>query len=176
MTRRPPDRWCGSGSAWRAVRPSLRRLPRRTWQRFGRSCSRSVTGRSREAHAAGLREGEAAGRSLAAAEIQPVLNRLARPSRKWDSLRARFRREAEGGHDSPVAGDRPPGPAAGTGSGSRRDARPGAGRARETPVAGDLACSRPSVARRPDHRLSQEGSSRPFHRGDRRSRRANREP
>ncbi len=50
----------------------------------------------RDAHAAGLREGEAAGRKLAAAEIQPVLDRLAASIEEMAQLRARFRREAEG--------------------------------------------------------------------------------
>ncbi len=49
-------------------------------------CDRKI----REAHAAGLREGEAAGRSLAAAEIQPVLNRLAASVEEMGQLRAVF--------------------------------------------------------------------------------------
>ncbi|MDR3700480.1 MAG: FliH/SctL family protein [Candidatus Sulfopaludibacter sp.] len=55
-------------------------------------CDRKI----RDAHAAGLREGEATGRNLAAAEIQPVLNRLASSIEEMGQLRARFRREAEG--------------------------------------------------------------------------------
>src|SRR5262249_40648760 len=51
--------------------------------------------RVRDAHAAGLREGEAAGRARAAAEVQPVLARLARPIHEIAGLRARFRAEAE---------------------------------------------------------------------------------
>jgi flagellar assembly protein FliH len=53
-------------------------------------------GKVRDAHAAGLREGEAAGRSRAAVEIQPVLERLAGSIEEMGQLRARFRREAEG--------------------------------------------------------------------------------
>jgi flagellar assembly protein FliH len=48
-----------------------------------------------EAHAAGLREGEAAGRNRAAAELQPVLERLARSTEEIAGMRARLRREAE---------------------------------------------------------------------------------
>ena len=51
--------------------------------------------RLREAHAAGLREGEAAGRSRATAELQPVLERLGRSIEEIAGLRARLRREAE---------------------------------------------------------------------------------
>ena len=52
--------------------------------------------RLQEAHAAGLREGEAAGRSRAAAELQPVIERLADTIQEIAGLRARLRREAEG--------------------------------------------------------------------------------
>jgi flagellar assembly protein FliH len=51
--------------------------------------------RAAEARAAGLREGEAAGRSRAAAELQPVLERLAASIDEIASLRPRLRREAE---------------------------------------------------------------------------------
>lgn len=51
--------------------------------------------RVREAHAAGLREGEAAGRSRAAAEVQPVIERLGRTIDEISGLRARLRLEAE---------------------------------------------------------------------------------
>jgi flagellar assembly protein FliH len=50
---------------------------------------------TREAHAAGLREGEAAGRQRAAAELQPVIDRLARSIEEIGGLRARLRAEAE---------------------------------------------------------------------------------
>jgi flagellar assembly protein FliH len=49
----------------------------------------------REAHAAGVREGEAAGKSRAAAEYQPVVERLGRSIQEIANLRARLRREAE---------------------------------------------------------------------------------
>jgi len=47
------------------------------------------------ARAAGVREGEAAGRQQAMAELQPVLGRLARSIEEMGGMRARFRREAE---------------------------------------------------------------------------------
>ena len=49
----------------------------------------------REAHAAGVREGEAAGRQRAGAELQPVIDRLARSIEEIGGLRARLRAEAE---------------------------------------------------------------------------------
>lgn len=48
-----------------------------------------------EAHAAGVREGETAGRNRATAELQPVVERLARSIQEIANLRARLRREAE---------------------------------------------------------------------------------
>ena len=50
---------------------------------------------AREAHAAGLREGEAEGRKRAAAELQPVIDRLARSIEEIGGLRGRLRAEAE---------------------------------------------------------------------------------
>lgn len=52
--------------------------------------------RLRDAHAAGFREGEASGRSRAAAELQPVMERLSRTIQEIAGFRARMRREAEG--------------------------------------------------------------------------------
>jgi len=49
----------------------------------------------RDAHAAGLHEGELAGRNRAGAELQPVLERLAVSIQEIVNLRARLRREAE---------------------------------------------------------------------------------
>lgn len=51
--------------------------------------------RAREAHAAGMREGEAAGRKRGAAELQPVIDRLARSIEEIGGMRARLRAEAE---------------------------------------------------------------------------------
>lgn len=49
----------------------------------------------REAHVAGVREGEIAGRNRAGAELQPVLERMARSIQEIANLRARLRHEAE---------------------------------------------------------------------------------
>jgi flagellar assembly protein FliH len=57
--------------------------------------SREIENRMREAHAAGVREGEAAGRGKAAAEMQPVMERLARSIDEIAKFRPRLRREAE---------------------------------------------------------------------------------
>ena len=51
--------------------------------------------RVRAARAAGVAEGESAGRIRAAAELQPVLERLTRSIEDLGRLRARLRREAE---------------------------------------------------------------------------------
>jgi flagellar assembly protein FliH len=56
---------------------------------------REIENRIREARAAGVREGEAAGRGKAAAEMQPVIERLARSIDEIAGLRPRLRREAE---------------------------------------------------------------------------------
>jgi flagellar assembly protein FliH len=50
----------------------------------------------RDAHAAGLREGEIGGRNRAGAEMQPVMERLGRSIQEIANMRARLRREAEG--------------------------------------------------------------------------------
>src|SRR5580704_5846980 len=49
----------------------------------------------REARAAGMKEGETAGRNRAAAELQPVIERLSSAIDEISGLRARLRREAE---------------------------------------------------------------------------------
>lgn len=51
--------------------------------------------RVREARAAGMREGEAAGRQAAGLELQPVIARLSRSIDELATMRARLRREAE---------------------------------------------------------------------------------
>jgi flagellar assembly protein FliH len=50
---------------------------------------------ARDAYAAGLREGEAAGRSRAAADLQPVIDRVARSIDEMAGFRPRLRAEAE---------------------------------------------------------------------------------
>jgi flagellar assembly protein FliH len=54
-----------------------------------------IENRIREAHAAGVKEGEAAGKAKAAAEMQPVMERLARSIEEIAKFRPRLRREAE---------------------------------------------------------------------------------
>jgi len=49
----------------------------------------------RDAHAAGVREGEAAGRARAAGEVRPVIEKLALGIQDLAGWRARLRREAE---------------------------------------------------------------------------------
>lgn len=51
--------------------------------------------RAREAHDAGLKEGEAVGRQRAGAELQPVIDRLSRAIEEIGGLRNRLRAEAE---------------------------------------------------------------------------------
>jgi flagellar assembly protein FliH len=52
--------------------------------------------RVRDANAAGMREGEIAGRNRAAADMQPVVERLTRSIQEISNLRPRLRQEAEG--------------------------------------------------------------------------------
>lgn len=61
----------------------------------GQDGERAIEQRLREAHSAGLREGEEAGQRLAAAELQPVIERLVRSIDEISGLRPRLRREAE---------------------------------------------------------------------------------
>jgi flagellar assembly protein FliH len=75
----------GCGAADGAPTPAARLA------QMERDCQQRV----QAAHAAGAREGEAAGRQKASAELQPVLERLARSIEEMGGLRARFRREAE---------------------------------------------------------------------------------
>ncbi len=49
----------------------------------------------REAHEAGVREGETAGKTRAAAELQPLMERLARTIEELSQLRAHLRKDAE---------------------------------------------------------------------------------
>jgi flagellar assembly protein FliH len=57
--------------------------------------TREIENRIREAHAAGVKEGEAAGKAKAATEMQPVMERLARSIDEIAKFRPRLRREAE---------------------------------------------------------------------------------
>jgi flagellar assembly protein FliH len=60
-------------------------------QRIEQQCEQ----RLKEARAAGLREGEAAARTRAAAEVQPVLEKLARSIEDLAQIRGRLRKQAE---------------------------------------------------------------------------------
>src|SRR5689334_12551406 len=57
---------------------------------------RHVERRIQDAHQSGLRAGEACGRECAAAELRPIMEKLARTIDELSGLRARLRREAEG--------------------------------------------------------------------------------
>jgi flagellar assembly protein FliH len=61
-------------------------------QRIEQQCEQRV----KEARAAGLREGETAARTRAAAEVQPVLEKLARSIEDLAQIRGRLRKQAEG--------------------------------------------------------------------------------
>jgi flagellar assembly protein FliH len=78
------------GRSGAGARPGFRRRGRRR----GPSRAGSPPHRAREAHAAGYREGEAAGRGQAAAELKPVLERLARGIQEIAGLRPQLVREA----------------------------------------------------------------------------------
>lgn len=78
--------------AWRRVGP-MDGLP--DGPLVGQDGERVIEQRLLEAHAAGLREGEAAGQRRAAAELQPVIARLVRSIDEISGLRPRLRREAE---------------------------------------------------------------------------------
>jgi flagellar assembly protein FliH len=56
---------------------------------------REIEQKMREAHAAGIREGDAAGHARAMAELQPVLARLAKSIEETAAVRTRLRSEAE---------------------------------------------------------------------------------
>jgi flagellar assembly protein FliH len=68
--------------------------PQRSREQFAQ-LQQQYEQRTREAHAAGVREREAAGRQRAAAELQPVIDRLGRAIDEIGGLRARLRAEAE---------------------------------------------------------------------------------
>ncbi|MGA3238084.1 MAG: FliH/SctL family protein [Bryobacteraceae bacterium] len=61
-------------------------------QRMEQQCEQRV----KEARAAGLREGEAAARTRAAAEVQPVIEKLARSIEDLAQIRGRLRKQVEG--------------------------------------------------------------------------------
>jgi flagellar assembly protein FliH len=61
-------------------------------QRMEQQCEQRV----KDAHAAALREGEAAARTRALAEVQPVIEKLARSIEDLAQIRGRLRKQAEG--------------------------------------------------------------------------------
>ena len=94
----PGDQRSSSPVAWRQVRPSssdsaaeIQAGLRVEMTRLEQQCAERV----REAHAAGMREGEAAGRVRAAAELQPVVERLSRSIDELAGLRPQLRKDAE---------------------------------------------------------------------------------
>jgi len=98
---RPPD---GAGAvpfAWKEVAlPPGEARPGPALEKPGPAAAeaharRQAEQREREARAAGYREGEAAGKKSAAAELEPVLARLTRSIEEMAGLRAALRREAE---------------------------------------------------------------------------------
>jgi flagellar assembly protein FliH len=80
----PPSRVEQALPASAAADPAPAERLRREWEQ-----------RVADAHAAGQREGEAAGRARAAAEMESALGRLAATLDELAALRARLRREAE---------------------------------------------------------------------------------
>jgi flagellar assembly protein FliH len=76
-------------------KPSIRKFPDAGPEADVSRLEREWQERVIEARAAGRREGEAAGRSRAEAEIEPVLQRLSRSIQELADLKPRLRREAE---------------------------------------------------------------------------------
>src|SRR5471030_562900 len=97
----PDDPRAVTAMNWRQVRPTTEASkataaePRPDFQLQVAQIQRESEQRIREAHASGTREGEAAGRARAAAELQPVIDRLGRSIDEVAGLRARLRSEAE---------------------------------------------------------------------------------
>jgi flagellar assembly protein FliH len=83
--------------AWRQVTEAVRANSGATTPAEGMAERQRADWEQRiaEARSAGLREGEAAGRSRSAAEMQAALERLARTIEEIAGLRSRLRREAE---------------------------------------------------------------------------------
>jgi flagellar assembly protein FliH len=83
-------RHMGKEPAEGAVEP-----PAIDWELKVREAVKAGEQHAAEAHAAGLREGEVAGRAKAAAELQHVLEKAARSIEELAGMRDRLRREAE---------------------------------------------------------------------------------
>jgi flagellar assembly protein FliH len=94
-----PVVWRSAGAAAPAAAPKPAAPPppppARSEAEIAAALERQWQEKVREARAAGVREGEAAGRSRAEAEVQPVIERFTRTIAELAEARARFRREAE---------------------------------------------------------------------------------
>ncbi len=93
----PGDAQPDSPLEWRQVREETHepaQIPPWAAARLAQT-ERSCEERVKAANAAGMREGEAFGRTQAAAEVQAVIRRLARSIEELGGLRATLRREAE---------------------------------------------------------------------------------
>lgn len=97
----PGDEAKVTSMAWRLVGPAAPAAPKAAEstpdftaqiQQIQRQCEQRIA----DAHAAGLREGETAARTRAAAEVQPVLEKLARSIEDLLQIRGRLRKQAEG--------------------------------------------------------------------------------
>jgi flagellar assembly protein FliH len=93
----PGDAQADTPLEWRQVQPDSFEAAAQSPAVAARlaQMERDCQQRIQAARAAGVREGEAAGRQQGAAELQPALARLARSIEEMGGLRARFRREAE---------------------------------------------------------------------------------
>jgi flagellar assembly protein FliH len=89
-----PVMWRQVGAEVSAAPPSSPEQPRADTEQLAR-LEAQYQQKAREAHATGLREGEVAGRNRAAAELQPVMERLSRSIQEIANLRPRLRQEAE---------------------------------------------------------------------------------
>ena len=96
---RPDDRPPVESVSWRQVHNASGRsasaAPIAEESRPNEALQRQIEQRVRDARVQGCREGEAAGREQAAAEIRPVIERLSRSIDEIANFRGRLRREAE---------------------------------------------------------------------------------
>jgi len=86
--------WQPAGGAAAAPENSPGGEPARATRRIA-ELEQQIEARARESRQAGYAEGQAAGRAQAAAELQPVLERLARGIQEIAGLRPRLMREAQ---------------------------------------------------------------------------------
>jgi len=96
--RLPEDQFPSSPVVWRQVRADLTAAQAQTQEDARAQMSwleQDCERRMREAHAAGWREGEAAGGKQAAAELQSVIERLSRTIDELNHLRPQLRKDAE---------------------------------------------------------------------------------